>query len=106
MTESSPDRPPEGAGGEQLQLLDPSTPRRRRATRSSPSSAPAATTSTASTDPVASVIVDTGLAHLDRPFEYLVPESMDQTAVPGAGVKVRFAGQHLDGFIVERSASA
>jgi primosomal protein N' (replication factor Y) len=55
---------------------------------------------------VASVVVDTGLAHLDRPFEYLVPESMAETAVPGARVKVRFAGQDLDGFVVRRAATA
>nr|WP_238338474.1 primosomal protein N' [Pedococcus badiiscoriae] len=64
------------------------------------------TEATASTDPVASVVVDTGLAHLDRPFEYLVPESMADTAVPGARVKVRFAGQDLDGFVVARAATA
>ena len=33
------------------------------------------------------------LAHLDRPFDYAVPASMAETAVPGARVKVRFAGQ-------------
>ena len=34
--------------------------------------------------PVARVAVDISLAHLDRPFDYLVPASMDQTAVPGS----------------------
>ena len=57
-------------------------------------------------DPVASVVVDTGLAHLDRPFEYLVPVGMAEAARPGCRVKVRFAGQDLDGFVVRRSASA
>src|SRR5690554_141221 len=56
----------------------------------------------ASVDPVARVLVDVPLAHLDRPFDYLVPLSMAETAVPGARVKVRFAGQDVDGFIVER----
>ena len=51
---------------------------------------------------MARVQVDTGLAHLDRPFEYSVPESMAETAVPGVRVKVRFAGQDLDGFVLER----
>lgn len=60
----------------------------------------------ASCDPVASVVVDTGLAHLDRPFEYLVPEAFAETALPGARVKVRFAGQDLDGFVVQRRAVA
>ncbi|HZB67166.1 MAG TPA: primosome assembly protein PriA, partial [Ornithinibacter sp.] len=56
--------------------------------------------------PVAVVQVDTGLAHLDRPFEYTVPESMAATAVPGVRVKVRFAGQDLDGFVLERREAA
>ncbi|HEY3534922.1 MAG TPA: primosome assembly protein PriA, partial [Pedococcus sp.] len=82
---------------EQLELIRASLPRRPRA--SPPEAA-------ASTDPVASVVVDTGLAHLDRPFEYSVPASLADAAVPGARVKVRFAGQDLDGFVVERKASA
>ena len=36
--------------------------------------------------PVARVAVDISLAHLDRPFDYLVPASLDQTAVPGCRV--------------------
>lgn len=58
----------------------------------------------AEVDPVASVLVDTGLAHLDRPFEYLVPAAMADDAAPGVRVKVRFAGQDLDGFVVARTA--
>ena len=60
----------------------------------------------AAIDPVALVLVDVGLAHLDRPFEYLVPASMADLAVPGARVKVRFAGQDVDGFVLERARSA
>lgn len=52
--------------------------------------------------PVAAVAVDTGLAHLDRPFEYLVPAELADTALPGVRVKVRFAGRDLDGFLLER----
>ena len=33
--------------------------------------------------PVARVAVDISLAHLDRPFDYLVPARLDQAAVPG-----------------------
>ncbi|GMA19275.1 hypothetical protein [Arsenicicoccus piscis] len=55
-------------------------------------------------DPVARVLVDVPLAHLDRPFDYLVPEPLADQAVPGARVKVRFAGQDVDGFVVERVA--
>ena len=52
---------------------------------------------------VAQVLVDSGLVHLDRPFEYLVPEDLDETAQPGVRVKVRFAGRDLAGYVVERS---
>ena len=60
----------------------------------------------AEADPVALVLVDVGLPHLDRPFEYLVPLSMADLAVPGARVKVRFAGQDVDGFVLARKPKA
>ena len=53
--------------------------------------------------PVARVAVDTGLAHLDRPFDYRVPAAMADDAQPGCRVRVRFAGQLLDGWILERA---
>ncbi len=56
--------------------------------------------------PVARVHVDVPLAHLDRPFDYLVPEQLDDVAVPGARVRVRFAGQQVDGFLAERVADS
>ena len=52
--------------------------------------------------PVARVLVDVPLAHLDRPFDYLVPAAMDAQVVPGSRVRVKFAGQDVDGFVVER----
>ncbi|WP_235735138.1 primosomal protein N' family DNA-binding protein [Nocardioides alcanivorans] len=58
----------------------------------------------AEVDPVAQVLVDLPLAHLDRAFDYLVPEKLADQAVPGARVKVRFAGHDVDGFVVGRSA--
>jgi primosomal protein N' (replication factor Y) len=48
------------------------------------------------------VAVDVPLAHLDRLFDYTVPESLDADAQPGARVRVRFSGRLVDGFIVER----
>ncbi|GCD88857.1 primosomal protein N' [Nocardioides sp. LS1] len=65
----------------------------------------AAEQETAATDPVARVLVDVPLAHLDRPFDYSVPAAMAEAAVPGARVKVRFAGQDVDGYVVERAAT-
>ncbi|GAT64860.1 primosome assembly protein PriA [Planomonospora sphaerica] len=52
--------------------------------------------------PVARVAVDTPLPHLDRPFDYLVPATLDAAAVPGCRVRVRFAGKLADGFLLER----
>ncbi|WP_026917850.1 primosomal protein N' [Gordonia shandongensis] len=43
-----------------------------------------------------------GLAHLDRPFDYLVDERSDADAQPGVRVRVRFAGRLVDGFLLER----
>ncbi|WP_311922009.1 primosomal protein N' [Microbispora sp. H10836] len=56
--------------------------------------------------PVARVVVDTPLPHLDRPFDYLVPSTMDAEAVPGCRVRVRFAGQLADGYLLERLAES
>ncbi|HUA42833.1 MAG TPA: primosomal protein N' [Streptosporangiaceae bacterium] len=52
--------------------------------------------------PVARVAVDISLAHLDRPFDYLVPAALAETAQPGCQVRVRFAGQLTGGFLLER----
>jgi primosomal protein N' (replication factor Y) len=56
--------------------------------------------------PVARVAVDISLAHLDRPFDYLVPASLDEVAVPGCRVRVRFAGQLVDGYLLERTQTS
>jgi primosomal protein N' (replication factor Y) (superfamily II helicase) len=60
----------------------------------------------AATLPVARVYVDVPLAHLDRPFDYLVPESLDEAAVPGCRLRLRFAGKQVDGFLLERVAES
>ncbi|MBB0247446.1 primosome assembly protein PriA, partial [Streptomyces alkaliphilus] len=62
--------------------------------------------------PVARVLVDKGLVHLDRYFDYAVPASMAETALPGVRVRIRFGagerggrregGRLVDGFVVER----
>ncbi len=52
--------------------------------------------------PVARVAVDVSLSHLDRPFDYRVLASQDEQAVPGARVRVRFAGKLRDGYILDR----
>jgi primosomal protein N' (replication factor Y) len=52
--------------------------------------------------PVARVSVDMSLPHLDRPFDYLVPDTMAQDATAGTRVRVRFAGQLTGGFVLDR----
>ncbi|MCX3062971.1 primosomal protein N' [Streptomyces beihaiensis] len=69
--------------------------------------------------PVARVLVDKGVLHLDRYFEYAVPQELDAEAQPGVRVRVRFGagsknvrdgrregGGLIDGFLVERVAEA
>ncbi|MBT2385960.1 primosome assembly protein PriA, partial [Streptomyces sp. ISL-11] len=67
--------------------------------------------------PVARVLVDKGLIHLDQYFDYAVPAAMDAEARPGARVRVRFGarvvakgrregGELHNGFIVERLAES
>jgi primosomal protein N' (replication factor Y) (superfamily II helicase) len=53
--------------------------------------------------PVARVAVDVSLPHLDRPFDYLVPERLGADAVAGCRVRVRFAGRLVDGYLLERA---
>uniref|UniRef100_UPI0035709771 primosomal protein N' n=1 Tax=Virgisporangium aliadipatigenens TaxID=741659 RepID=UPI0035709771 len=55
---------------------------------------------------MARVCVDVPLAHLDRPFDYLVPAEADDAARPGVRVRVRFAGQLVSGFLLERVAES
>lgn len=66
--------------------------------------------------PVARVVVDKPLSHLDQYYDYSVPARMDDEAVPGARVRVRFGGhvvrghreggRLVDGYIVERLAAS
>ncbi|MEU8659356.1 primosomal protein N' [Actinoplanes philippinensis] len=50
--------------------------------------------------------MDMPLAHLDRPFDYLVSAADDEAAQPGVRVKVRFAGQQVGGFLLARVESS
>ncbi|MFI5686155.1 primosomal protein N' [Streptomyces sp. NPDC051636] len=69
--------------------------------------------------PVARVLVDKGVLHLDRYFDYAVPEELDAEAQPGVRVRVRFGagrgrvregrregGGLIDGFLIERRAES
>ena len=57
-------------------------------------------------DPVARVLVDVGLPHLDRPFDYAVTADQAAHAVPGSRVRVRFAGRLVNGYVLERVAAS
>jgi primosomal protein N' (replication factor Y) len=50
---------------------------------------------------VARVVVDVPLAHLDRPFDYAVPEELADDVVAGCRVRVRFAGRLVDGVVLD-----
>ncbi len=56
--------------------------------------------------PVARVLVDVSLAHLDRPYDYLVPEPDSAVAQPGVRVRVRFAGRLVSGYVLARLAGS
>jgi primosomal protein N' (replication factor Y) (superfamily II helicase) len=69
--------------------------------------------------PVARVVVNKGVLHLDQCFDYAIPEELDEAAQPGVRVRVRFGagnrnvrdgrregGGLIDGFLVERRADS
>ena len=86
---------------EQLPLVGVPAARRRRTPSTPTSDTPVATRL-----PVARVVVDTPHAHLDRPFEYVVPAELDDAAQPGVRVRVRFYGRDHDGYLVNRVEAA
>lgn len=55
--------------------------------------------------PIARVAVDVPLPHLDRPFDYLVPAPLAESAAPGCRVRVRFSGRLTGGYLLERAAA-
>jgi primosomal protein N' (replication factor Y) len=106
----------EGASAEQLALIR-ETVRKADVPRAKPRTWRGA--ALAKDLPVARVLVDKGVLHLDRYFDYAVPEELDADAQPGVRVRVRFgAGRHrvregrreggglIDGFLVERLAES
>jgi len=82
------------------------TVRASRAVSAKRKAAKTAAAAPAAVDPVARVLVDVPLAHLDRPFDYLVPAAMADDALPGTRVKVRFAGQEVGGYLLARASES
>ena len=63
--------------------------------------------STASSElPVARLWVDTGLAHLESTYDYLVPQTLDALVSVGVKVLVDFSGRKVDGFVIDRVKSS
>ncbi|MBJ8345312.1 primosomal protein N' [Antrihabitans sp. YC2-6] len=56
--------------------------------------------------PIARVLPLLQVPHLDREFDYIVPDELDDAAQPGVRVRVRFSGRLVDGFVVERIAAS
>ena len=48
------------------------------------------------------MVVDVPLPHLDRPFDYSIPDDMDALVAPGVRVRVRFSGRLVDAFVIDR----
>ncbi len=94
MTEADGSEAP--GSGEQLELLRSSVRGRR----------PKPPAPTAAVDPVASVVLQVPLAHLDHPFDFSVPETLAERAVPGTRCVVRFSGQQVEGFVLARTPTS
>ncbi|WP_461031013.1 primosomal protein N' family DNA-binding protein, partial [Streptomyces sparsus] len=114
---SSDDVRPDGPGAappEQLALIRDAVRKGASAPRARPRTWRGA--ALAERLPVARVLVDKGLVHLDRYFDYAVPAAMDEDAQPGVRVRVRFGagerdgrregGRLINGFVVERRADS
>ncbi|GAA2231686.1 primosomal protein N' [Promicromonospora sukumoe] len=56
--------------------------------------------------PVARVVLDLQPAHLDQPYDYLVPVSMADEAQPGVRIKARFGRQDVGGYVVARQETS
>ena len=56
--------------------------------------------------PVAQVAVDVPLPHLDRPFDYAVPDELDDACQRGCRVRVRFAGRRVGGYVLAREPAS
>ena len=52
--------------------------------------------------PIARVLVDSGLLHLDQEFDFLIPEEYSTVVFPGSVVKVLFNRKRVLGVVTER----
>jgi primosomal protein N' (replication factor Y) len=56
--------------------------------------------------PVARIWVDTGVFHLDTPYDYWVPEELAEVAQAGIRVQIEFGASMQEGIVIERVESS
>jgi primosomal protein N' (replication factor Y) len=64
--------------------------------------APAASGPVATELPFARIWVDTGVFHLDSPYDYEVPEKYSDLVTTGIRVQVPFGNREVEGLVIER----
>ena len=60
----------------------------------------------ASNLPIASILVDTGLLHLDQELDFLVPQELSEHLTPGTLVKVPFNRKRVLGVVLSRKSTS
>jgi primosomal protein N' (replication factor Y) len=67
--------------------------------------APAPHSALATDLPFARVLVDTGVFHLDSPYDYEVPQKLSELVTTGVRVQVPFGNREVEGLVIERIAA-
>ncbi len=56
--------------------------------------------------PVASVWVDTGVFHLDQPYDYEIPQRLSNSIAIGVKVAVPFGNREVEGIVITRKKNS
>ena len=59
----------------------------------------------ASENPVAKVLVNTPLSHLEDIYDYYIPIELSESVIPGSVVKIEFGNLKTEGLVLERVSS-
>ena len=57
-------------------------------------------------EPIARIWVDTGVDHLDAPYDYFVPQELSAHVLTGVRVQVSFGNREVEGIVIERLSSS
>lgn len=57
-------------------------------------------------EPIARIWVETGVDHLDQPYDYLVPEEFSSRVHIGIRVQIPFSHHEVEGIVISRHSSA